>query len=106
MYKAGKWKAICDVCGFEFYNDELRKRWDGLMVCAEDFEHDHPQKYLRVREDGGSVPWVRSKPTDTFTTVCYIFLSQSYADLSVADCMRADKQDITYAQALILQAGT
>lgn len=106
MYKPGKWKAICDVCGFEFYNDELKKRWDNLMVCADDFEHDHPQKYLRVKQDKISVPWTRPKPEDTFVTLCYVFNSQSYADLAVANCMRADKQDFTYAQALILQAGT
>lgn len=106
MYQPGKWKAICDVCGFEFYNDELKKRWDNLMVCADDFEHDHPQKYLRVRSDKISVPWVRAEPTDNFTQVCYIYASQSYADISEADCMRADKQDITYAQAVALKAGT
>lgn len=106
MYQAGKWKAICDVCGFEFYSDELRKRWDGLMVCDADFEHDHPQKYLRVRQDRISVPWVRSEPEDTFALVCYIYASQSYADISEADCMRADIQDISYATAVALKAGT
>jgi len=106
MYKSGLWKAICDVCGFEFYSNELRKRWDGLMVCDQDFEHDHPQKYLRVRADKIAVPWVRSEPEDTFTHVCYIYASQSYADIAEADCARADTQNISYAQAVALKAGT
>lgn len=76
------------------------------MVCADDFEHDHPQKYLRVRSDKISVPWTRPEPTDTFVYVCYQYASQSYADISEADCMRADKQDLTYAQAVALKAGT
>lgn len=103
MYQAGKWKAICDVCGFEFYNDELRKRWDGLMVCDSDFEHDHPQKHLRVRGDKQSVPWVRSEPADTFVAVCYQYASQSYAGISEAGCMRAGTQEITYAKAVELK---
>lgn len=106
MYKPGQWKAICDVCGFEFYSGEMRKRWDGLMVCAQDFEHDHPQKYLRVGADKIAVPWVRSEPTDQFVSVCYAYASQSYADISEADCMRADKQDFTYAQCVAMKAGT
>lgn len=106
MYFPGKWRAICDVCGFEFYNDELRKRWDGFMVCDADFEHDHPQKHLRVYGDKISVDWVRSEPEDTFTYICYIYASQSYADIAEADCARADIQNITYAQAVALKAGT
>lgn len=102
-YKPGKWKAICDVCGFEFYNDEMRKRWDGLMVCAEDFEHDHPQKFLRVREDHSSVPWIRSEPEDTFIQVCYLYAQSAYADMATADCAKADNTVFTYARLLELK---
>jgi hypothetical protein len=65
-FKRGSWNVICDVCGVRHKADQVRKRWDGLMVCAEDWETDHPQKFLRVRSDPKPVPFVRSEPADTF----------------------------------------
>lgn len=106
MYKAGKWKAICDQCGFEFYNDELRKRWDGLMVCHADWEPDHPQKFLRVREDSTSVPWSRPEPPDVFVDLCYIYARQAYADMGEADCLAADNTSISYARCVELKGRT
>lgn len=101
MYKPGQWKAICDVCGFEFYSSELKKRWDGLMVCSSDFEHDHPQKYLRVKEEYNSVPWTRVEPADTFIFVCYEYGTYAYAGIAEAGCAKAGKNSPwTYTQAL------
>jgi hypothetical protein len=60
----GDWNAICDVCGFKFKASQLRRRWDGFMVCSEDYEERHPQDLLRVRPDRQSVPWVRPEPED------------------------------------------
>lgn len=70
-FLSGSWNAICDVCGQKKKFTELRKRWDGLIVCEPDWEMDHPQKYLRVRETGESVPVIRDEPTDTFVSVTY-----------------------------------
>jgi hypothetical protein len=88
-YKKGCWNVICDVCGFEFKSDEVRKRWDGFIVCKDDFEYDHPQKYLRVREETSSVPFVRNEPTDTFIIVCTLITSQGVAGMGTANCARA-----------------
>lgn len=63
-YKHQDWKGICDVCGFEFKASKLRKRWDGLMVCKEDWEMRHPSDFFRVRAEDPSVPWSRTEPTD------------------------------------------
>jgi hypothetical protein len=66
----GKWNAICDRCGFKRKNDQLRKEWTGLMVCADTcWESKHPQLMLRVPEDNPSVPWARTEPADTFVEV-------------------------------------
>lgn len=70
-YKPGSWNVICDVCGIRHKADEVRKRWDGLLVCKNDWEPDHPQKYLRVRDDPKQVPFIRPEPADTFTEVIY-----------------------------------
>jgi len=95
-YLAGSWNAICDVCGFKFKANQMRKRWDGLMVCDKDFEHDHPQKYLRVKEDKQVPEWVRNRPQDTFQETCYIWGRSAYADLATADCAQADNDTFPY----------
>lgn len=106
MYKPGQWNAICDVCGFEFKSSELKKRWDGLMTCVEDFEHDHPQKYLRVHERSNTVPWVRDEPADVFIHTCYIFARAPYADLGEADCAVVGNTTFPYAFLYGLKYGT
>lgn len=63
-YKPGAWNAICDVCGFKYKSDELRKRWDGMMVCKKDFEVKHPTLFQRSRKEKSGVPWSRPEPED------------------------------------------
>lgn len=96
MYKAGQWLVHCDVCGFKYHSGEVRKRWDGLMVCDKDYEQDHPQKFLRVREDRQSVPFVRKQLDDTFMLVCYLWERSPYADLAAADCATVGNTGISY----------
>lgn len=102
-YVPGAWNIICDVCGFKFKNTMVRKRWDGLMVCSEDFELDHPQKFLRVHEDGQAVPVVRDEPPPVFHYVCYIYASGGFADLGESDCAQADKSTPSYSSLLALK---
>lgn len=86
-YKPGNWNAICDVCSFKFKATELKKRWDGLMVCSKDFELDHPQKYLKVREDRTSVPWVRPRPADVFVgPICDVWDSSPLPGFGTSEC--------------------
>ena len=65
----GNYNAICDVCGFKYKADELRRRWDGLMVCSSDFEQRHPQDLIRLRPEKQGVPWARPPQEDKFVTV-------------------------------------
>lgn len=53
------WNATCDVCGFQYKANELRKRWDGLMVCEADFETRHPLDFYRVKNDHHQLPYTR-----------------------------------------------
>jgi hypothetical protein len=63
-------KAICDRCGFEFYLSELRKEWTGLMVCAADYDHRHPQEFVRaVKDTQGVRPNMRPEPADVFVSL-------------------------------------
>jgi hypothetical protein len=72
-YKPGTWNAICDVCGFKFKADELKKRWDGRMVCDADFETRHPSDLYSPRMDKPpAIEWSRPEAADTFVAVEYI----------------------------------
>ena len=55
----GEWLAQCDVCDFRFHASDLKKRWDDLMVCKDDWEIRHPQDFVRGVPDNQNVPWSR-----------------------------------------------
>ena len=61
FYKPGEWNVWCMVCNRKIKSGEALKRWDGLIVCPEDFENRHPMDFLRVRQERISVPF--SAPT-------------------------------------------
>jgi hypothetical protein len=106
-YKAGSWNAVCDRCGFEFKAEELRKDWQGLMVCREDWEPRHEQDFIRTRTEKLVPPWTRPETaTDSEQVVCYLWENSSYADLATADCATADTTTQTYAFLLALKNGT
>ena len=86
MYKKGQHYFICDVCGFKHHSEKKKKRWDGLIVCPEDYEVDHPQKYIRVEPDGLPVADPRPRPEDSFIFSCDLWSSSSMADFGEADC--------------------
>lgn len=86
-YKKGCWNAICDVCGFEFKSDALRKNWRGLFVCKQDYEPRHPQDSLRVRAERGGVPWSRPEGADIFVPLCTLINKQAITGIGVAGCM-------------------
>lgn len=67
------WSVTCDVCGFNFLNDELKKRWDGMMVCDKDWEPRHPMDFLKTKPDKQMVPWTRPEPTETWVEVTYTY---------------------------------
>ena len=59
----GSWNVICDSCGGKFKAQDTRKRWDGMRVCEADFEHRHPQDFVRGRRDRQAVPDARPEQT-------------------------------------------
>ena len=61
-YQKGKWLVLCDVCGFQYHNTQLRKRWDGMMVCKQDFETRHPQEFIHAVMERDAA-WIRPEGT-------------------------------------------
>lgn len=55
--KSFEYNAICDVCRFVYKNYELRKRWDGLMVCEKDWEPRHELDFYKPRNDTHKLPF-------------------------------------------------
>ena len=77
-YKAGDHNAICDACGFKFKASQLRKRWDGFMVCRKDWHPRHPQDFVRGVKDPQAPAWTRPVPAPIFVGFNYTgFVSES-----------------------------
>lgn len=65
----GDSNAICDCCGFKYKQSQLKKRWDGAMVCAADFEQRHPQDLVKARPERNHVKDARPEPAYRFLAV-------------------------------------
>ena len=90
--KLGDWNAICDECGFKFKASELRKRWDGYMVCPKDWEVRHPQDFLKGRKDDQTVAWTRPEQEDDFVDSFFILDENSIKILDSLECGISDRE--------------
>lgn len=68
QYKPGDHLAVCDRCGFTLLASEMKKTWDGLFVCPEDWEPRHPQDFVRSKSDRQSVSNPRPYPETVYAT--------------------------------------
>tara|TARA_R110000868_G_scaffold272767_1_gene531995 strand:- start:76 stop:483 length:408 start_codon:yes stop_codon:yes gene_type:complete len=93
-WEAGSWIALCDACGKKFKANDLQKRWDGLMVCLEDFEQRQPQDFVRGSTDKIAVPWSRSEPEDTYEAICTIEGITAFCGLAMAGCSLAGNNTV------------
>lgn len=86
----GNWKVTCHVCGFWYPSGEIKKRWDGLLVCNKDWEVRHPQTLIKVRGERAFPDFVsKDASPDQEIFFCDIFKASPYADMATADCMTA-----------------
>ena len=86
----GNYNAICDSCGRKFKANTMRRRWDGLFVCKEDWEQKHPQLTIRVRGDKQQVPIPRPEAPDQFLAFCSPTGSSDIIDYAIIDCAKPD----------------
>ena len=93
----GNWKVACHVCGMWFPSSEIKKRWDGLLVCDKDWETRHPQTLIKIRGETAVPAFVSKDPNpDTFVHYCTIEGTHAYVDMATADCAQADKTTLSY----------
>lgn len=91
-YVSGGFNVSCDVCSKKIKASEAKHRWDGFVVCPEDYEQRHPQDFVKARQDKISVPFSRPIPAYIYTdvNVCTQWSRQGVADQGTADCAHAD----------------
>lgn len=94
-FKSGEWNAYCMVCNRKIKSGEMLKRWDGLLVCPDDYENRHPMDFLRARQERISVPFTSDTSFDQFDGPDYPVYpyctpegSSGMSGWGVAGCMR------------------
>jgi hypothetical protein len=70
-------------------SSKARHRWDGFIVCDADFEHRHPQDFIRTKPDNQTVPFSRPKETPQFVSVTY--LEETYTCMPSTRVAEADR---------------
>jgi len=85
FYKPGTWKVVCDRCGFVFRSNELKKTWDGLMVCEQDWEPRHIADFIKSPNTAPPLPFTRPEPADTLISVDYISESIGTQETTIPD---------------------
>lgn len=90
-YRSGEWKVACDQCGRIYRSHMLSMRWDGLMVCPEDWEPRQPQDFVKAVADEIAPPWTRPEQADIFIgpavpPTCTVWGSLGIAGIAVAGC--------------------
>jgi len=84
------WNAVCAECGRKFKASQLRRHWQEYWVCAAHWEPRHPQDFVRGAPASALPPWTQPAPTNSFAAVCTPNGSSAYADMAIADCVKAD----------------
>lgn len=81
-YISGEWNLTCDVCSKKIKAHEAKQRWDGFIVCKDDFEFRHEQDFVKAHTDKITVPFQRPIPTLLFTNVMYttIYVDEDYIE--------------------------
>ena len=70
---SGSWNLICDSCSIKYKATIAKQRWDGFIVCPNCYEQQHPQDFVRTKQDKISVPFSRPIPQEIFVVVPYNF---------------------------------
>ena len=79
-FNPGDHNAICDSCGRKFKASDLKKRWDGLYVCSDDWEPRHSLDFVRSYPDKITVDWNRPQLPMVFNDVQGIYETVGFTE--------------------------
>ena len=49
-YVPHTYKRECDICGFDYLRNEMRKNWKGQVVCEQDYEPKPEREQLKPKK--------------------------------------------------------
>jgi len=83
----GDWNGLCQVCGMKFKASDLRRRWDGLLVCSDDYELRHPMDYFKPRLEEPGIPWTRP---DITIDECWMWVDGVHISWEDGECIESE----------------
>lgn len=70
-----RWNVVCQVCDREMKSDQIKFRWDGLIVCPNDWEPRHPLDYMRTpKTREGKLPFTSPEKPGIDGSPSYILI--------------------------------
>jgi hypothetical protein len=64
-YKKGSWWVHCQQCAFKRRSEDIRKRWDGLLVCGDTcWEPRHPLDFIKAVPEKSGVPFTSKEEVE------------------------------------------
>jgi len=65
-YKSGDSLAICDICGFRGYRNDMKRTHENLIVHDRCFDPRHPQETIQLKADNITIKDPRPEGPDVF----------------------------------------
>lgn len=65
-YIPGDHYVYCDRCGFKTRRSQARRTWDGLLVCAADWEPRNPLDTFKPVRERQTIRDARPEPENVF----------------------------------------
>ena len=95
-YVPGDYYQLCDRCGRKIRASVSKKTWDGLVVCAADWEPRHPQELIHdTPQDWQAVRDARPRPSYiTVSAITTIATAGSAGDSTITVTSISDMSDI------------
>lgn len=71
------YNVICPMCQRKFKNTDMKRRWDGLIVCEEDWEPRHPMDFYRTINDNHVLPFVLTNTNQVEKTWTPVYVNRT-----------------------------